>query len=388
MKGSQILLVLTLLLISVGDTPAIGNPEILAGTGKAGYGGDGGHISAVQLNVPSEIFVTSSGELYIVDTSNYRIRRVDVEGTTTTVVGTGQRVYTGDDIHASKTGILNPSSVVVDGQGSVYFSEWSGHRVRKVDPSGNVTTIAGNGESGYVGEGLPATETSLWTPSRIFLDGKGNLFIAEWSANRIRKVDASGTITTVAGNGERKFSGDGGPATEASIDRPNGLFVTKTGDIYISDLGNNRIRKIDKDGTIQTVAGDGAPMGYGDGGPATDAAINAPAGLFVDDEGNLFISDSRNNRIRKIDPSGTIRTILNAIPVRGKDGKTVAAKLRSPTSVFVDAKGSIYVSDGSMHRVIYLSEAAAPTTLAVSADGVTGFDTSTGILDGIVDFFG
>jgi sugar lactone lactonase YvrE len=377
---------LTLIIVLVAATHVSANSQILAGTGNPGFSGDGGHISTVQLNVPSDVYVTSSGDFYIVDAANNRIRRISHDGSTSTVVGNGQRIYSNDNISANQTGIMSPTSVVVDGNGAIYYSEWSGHRIRKVDTSGNVTTIAGNGESGYVGEGLAATETSLWTPSRIFLDGKGNLFIAEWEANRIRKVDASGTITTVAGNGERKFSGDGGPATEASLDRPNGLFVTKKGVVYFSDLGNNRIRRVTQNGVIETVAGNGKAKFAGDGGPATDASLKAPTGIFVDDGGNLFICDSRNHKIRKVDPSGTISTLPISIQATGAEGTPDRIRLRSPSSVFIDSKGDLYLADGSRHLVIQSTGMGAPTRLPVSAVGVTGYGPG-GFLDGIISTF-
>jgi streptogramin lyase len=218
---------------------------IIAGTGVGGYSGDGSAATTAQVLVPSSVFATPAGDVYIADTANNRIRHISAAGQIRTIAGTGQRVYSQDDLPAGETGLMSPVSVVTDGAGSVYIAEWTGNRVRKIDPSGKVSTIAGNGESGYVGENLQATETSLWTPSRIFLDGKGNLYIAEWNAHRVRVVRPDGKISTVAGNGKQGFAGDEGPATEASLDRPNGLFVTEQGEIYISDLGNNRVRLVD-----------------------------------------------------------------------------------------------------------------------------------------------
>ena len=359
---------------------------IVAGTGVGGYSGDGSAATAAQLYVPSSVFATAAGDLYIADTANSRIRHISAAGQIRTISGTGQRVYSQDGQPAGETGLMSPVSVVADGAGSVYLAEWTGNRVRKIDPSGTVSTIAGNGESGYVGESLQATETSLWTPSRIFLDGKGNLYIAEWNAHRVRIVRPDGKITTVAGNGKPGFAGDEGPATEASLDRPNGLFVTERGEIYISDLGNNRVRRVDAKGTIRTVAGNGEPKYRGDGGAATDASLNAPCGIFVDSEGSLYISDSRNKKVRKVDPAGTITTHVHDFVF--PDTQQLKRKpLRNPTDVFVDGAGNLYVSDGTMNGIIKVPAGAAPTSLKVSRDGAVGYERQVGVMEWIRGLF-
>ena len=363
------------------------NSPIFAGTGKPGYSGDGLPATVARVRVPSDVFAAADGSIYIADTGNDRIRRVEPGGTIQTIAGNGQRVYSNDGGTATQVGIMSPCSVVVDGVGNVYFAEWTGHRVRKIDVTGRITTVAGNGESGYVGENLPATETSLWTPSRVFLDGKGNLYIAEWGAHRIRIVNSKGIISTVVGTGEKGFSGDGGPATEARLDRPNGLFVTRKGEIYISDLGNNRVRRVDTEGVIHTVAGNGKSEFKGDDGPATDAALNAPAGIFVDDAGNLYISDTRNGKVRRVDPSGTISTLVFGLISEGQNGESQRTPLRNPNSVFVDRNGHIYISDGTMNTVIRIPNDAAPTVLAVAEPATVGYAVSAGWWHSLMDLF-
>lgn len=349
------------------------NPGIVAGLGKSGYAGDGLPAVVAQLKVPSDVFVLPDGTVYIADTGNNRIRRIGMDGVIETIAGNGERTHGEDGKAATEIGLMSPSAVAVDGAGNVYVAEWTGHRIRKIDRDGTVTTVAGNGEPGYGGENLVATETSISTPSRIFLDGKGNLYLAEWSGNRVRVVNTEGRISTVAGTGEQGIGGDGGPATAALLDRPNGLFVTSDGTVYISDLGNNRVRRVAPDGTIETIAGDGRPKYLGDEGPATEASLNTPAGLFVDAGGNVFVCDARNKKVRRIDAGGTIDTWVHGIITRASDGSPNRQPLRNPTSVFVDANGNIYVADGSAANVIRMPNDAVPTQLAVAALGTVGY---------------
>jgi sugar lactone lactonase YvrE len=343
----------------------VGDIHVVVGSGKSGYSGDGGPAMFAELNVPSMVFLDGKGQLYVVDTSNHRVRLIAPNGTIRTVAGNGQRTYSQDGGHALKTAFMTPSSITVDRAGYMYISEWTGHRIRRVDPDGRVWTVAGNGQSGYVGEGLNAVETSLWTPAHIFLDGNGNLYLSEWHANRIRRIAPDGTITTVAGNGNPGQAGDGGPATKASINSPNGIFVNDDGTLYIADLGNNRVRRVDPDGIITTVAGEGTPGWSGDGGPATDAKLNRPSGVFVDAAGDLYIADTRNKRIRRVNKLGFIETVAGGGHTAPHDGgKATESLFRSPSDVFVDQKGDLYVTDGSLRMVRRVEGIAAPTTLA------------------------
>jgi hypothetical protein len=219
--------------------------------------------------------------------------------TITTIAGTGTAGYSGDGGPATSAQVDSPHGLATDGSGNLFIADILNHRIRKVDASGTITTVAGTGTVGFSGDGGPATDAQFRRPMDVAVDELGNLFIADILNHRIRKVDASGTITTVAGTGTAGYSGDGGPATNAQFDRPYSLDMDGSGNLFIADILNHRIRKVDASGTITTVAGTGTAGYSGDGGPATDAQLNVPAGVVVDWIGNLFIADSDNHRIRK-----------------------------------------------------------------------------------------
>ena len=196
----------------------------------------------------------------------------------------------------------------MDGTGNLFFADTDNHRIRKVDPAGTITTVAGTGKKGFDGDDGPATEARIKSPRGVAVDGTGSLFFADTDNHRIRKVDPAGTITTVAGTGKKGFDGDDGPATEARIKSPRGVAVDGTGNLFFADTDNHRIRKVDPAGTITTVAGTGKKGFDGDDGPATEARINSPRGIAVDGTGNLYFADS-DDRVRKVDPSGIITTV-------------------------------------------------------------------------------
>ncbi|RZB33837.1 MAG: hypothetical protein SRB2_03673 [Desulfobacteraceae bacterium Eth-SRB2] len=273
----------------------------VAGTGTWGYSGDGGPATQAQLDFPYDVAVDAAGNLYIADRGNDCIRRVDVNGIITTVAGKGPN-YIGDGGPATQGQLYMPDGVAVDAWGNFYIADTWHHRIRKVDTSGIITTVAGNGIAGYSGDGGPATEARIWSPRDVAVDATGNLYIADDESNQcIRKVDTSGIITTVTGNGYPGYSGDGGPASEAQLNYPQSVAVDAAGNLYIADADNIRIRNVDTSGIIGTVAGTGT-WGYtGDGGPATEARLNVPYGVAVDAAGNLYIADTENFRIRKVD---------------------------------------------------------------------------------------
>ena len=229
----------------------------------------------------------------------------------------------------------------VDAAGNLFIADGSNNRIRKVDPAGTISTVAGTGVGGgfgFSGDGGPATGAQLNAPFGVFVDAAGNLFIADVGNHRIRKVDPAGTISTVAGTGVggfSGFSGDGGPATEAQLHFPAGVFVDAAGNLFIADASNHRIRKMDPAGTISTVAGTGVEGFSGDGGPATEAQLHFPAGVFVDAAGNLFIADASNHRIRKVDPAGTISTVAGTgtAGFSGDGGPATGAQLNGPSGV-------------------------------------------------------
>jgi hypothetical protein len=307
-----------------------------SGVGWTGcYGGDGGPATSAELHAPYGVAVDAFGNLYIADYYNNRIRMVAPNGTITTVVGNGYGVgivggYSGDGGPATSAELNNPSGVTVDASGNLYIADTLNQRIREVTPGGTITTVAGNGSCAikdangkcFSGDGGPATSAELLYPTGLALDASGNLYIADWGNERIRKVTPDGTISTVAGNGSPSctssngvatacYGGDGGPATNAELSGPNGVTLDASGNLYIADYGNNRIRKVTTGGTMTTVAGNGSLICTysngvatgcygGDGGPATSAELFSPTGVALDASGNLYIADDINNRIREV----------------------------------------------------------------------------------------
>ncbi|MGD0497335.1 MAG: putative Ig domain-containing protein, partial [Bryobacteraceae bacterium] len=282
----------------------------------------------------------------------------------TTFAGNGTSDYSGDGGPAAAAQLAGPVALALDGSGNVYIAEQGccggqgitpiNHRVRKVSPGGTITTVAGNGSPGYSGDGGPAASAQLYFPYGLAADASGNLYIADSGNYRIRKVSASGVITTVAGNGTSGYSGDGGPATSAQLNFPYGLAADASGNLYIADSNNQRIRKVSASGIITTVAGNGTSGYAGDGGPAISAQLNFPYGLAVDTSGNLYIADSSNQRIRKVSASGVITTVAGngTYGYSGDGGPATSSQLWGPRGVAVDASGSnLYIADEGSHRV-------------------------------------
>jgi hypothetical protein len=282
-------------------------PNVSVGSGNGGFGGDGGPATRALLNATQHVAVDVAGNLYIADLANNRVRKVDTQGIITTVVGTGQKGFAGDGGPATAAQIVRPQSIAVDRASNLYIADNGNQRVRKVDSSGIITTVAGGGKDA-VTDGAAATTVALNRARELAVDGAGNLFIADGGLNRILKVSPSGRISIVAGTGTAGFSGDGGKAPAAQI---NGgwmaMAVDSAGNLFFADANNHRIRKVSPDGTISTVAGSG-PAGAGipgsfagDGGPATAARLWAPGwGVAIDAAGNLLFSDPGNRRIRKV----------------------------------------------------------------------------------------
>ena len=321
---------------------------IVAGTGWARYSGDGGPATAASLYYPKGVAVDAVGNLYIADWGNDRIRKVSPAGTITTVAGNGQAGYSGDGGPATAASLNGPGDVAVDAAGNLHVADSSNYRIRKVTTTGMITTLAGNGGYGYGGDGGPATAASLSWPAGVAVDPAGNLYVADLFNYRIRKVTPAGTITTVAGNGQYGYSGDSGPATAASLNQPSGVAVDAAGNLYIADTLNNRVRKVTSTGTITTVAVGGS--GLGDGGPATAASLWWPSGVAVDAAGNLYIADTYNFLVRKVTPGGTITT--------------VAGGLYYPHGVAVDAAGNLYIADTHNHRIRKVTSGGTITTVA------------------------
>ena len=340
------------------DTPiptAAGTITTVAGGGSDL--GDGGPATSAQLRRPIGIAVDGTGNVYIADNRDHRIRKVDTSGTITTVAGTGAGGFSGDGGPATSAQLRRPRGVALDGAGNLYIADSENNRIRKVDTSGTITTVAGGGSD--LGDGGPATSAQLRRPIGVAVDGTGNLYIADTDSYRIRKVDTSGTITTVAGTGAGGFSGDGGPATNAQLSFPMGVALDGAGNVYIADNFNYRIRKVDTSGAITTVAGTGAGGlsgdggDLGDGGPATRAELNQPTGVALDSAGNLYIADLANNRVWKVDTNGAITTVAGTgvEGFSGDGGLATSAELNGPQGVALDSAGNLYVADTGNQRI-------------------------------------
>jgi hypothetical protein len=325
--------------------------ETIAGSGTSGFSGEGGPAISAELNNPGAVAIDTAGNVYIADTGNNCVRRVNTLGIINTIAGNGAPGYSGDGGPACLAELNYPTGLALDSAGNLYIADSKNNRVRKVDGSGTITTFAGDGNPGRSGDGGPAASAELYSPFGLASDSAGNLYIADSVNGLIRKVDASFNITTVAGGGPGGL-GDGGPATLAWLQDPVALALDASGNLYIADDDQERIRKVDATGTITTFAGGGAGD-PGDGGPATWASFQSPWGIAFDSTGNLYIADQQDNRIRMVNPSGVITTVAgNGISGYFGDGEAAArAELYWPEGVAVDSGGNLYIADLINNRV-------------------------------------
>ena len=337
-----------LLLILLTTQTHAQNITTVAGNGTNGFGPDGVLATSSALRIPTDVFIDEFGDMYIADNTNHRVRKVGTNGIITTVAGNGTGGLSGDGGLATAAMLRNPSSVYAE-NGVIYIADNLNNSIRKVDSNGIITTVAGNGSPGFSGDGGQATNAQLKNPYGVFLSG-GELYIADEGNLRVRKVDSNGIITTVAGNGSSSFSGDGGQATSASLD-PAKIHVLQ-GVIYIADFSNNRIRQVDANGIISTIAGNGT-NGFGpDNVPATSSALSRPDGIFVAN-GELYIADENNSRIRKVDVNGIITTVAGngTYGFSGDGGPATTAMLSNPIGIYVNQLGEIFFADSGNNRV-------------------------------------
>lgn len=277
---------------------ASGIVTTVAGSEVQGFGGDGGPATAALLDTPTGIAIDARGDLFIADSHNQRIRMVNAQGIISTVAGNGVAGYSGDGGAAASASLFLPRAVAVDAAGDLYIADAGNNRIRKVS-NGIISTVAGDGEQGYSGDGAAAISAGLDTPTGVAVDGEGNLYIADSHDQRIRMVNAQGVISTVGGDGTLGFSGDSGSAAQATLARPTGVAVDAMGNIYIADIGNNVLREI-SNGVINTIAGDGDQGFGGDNGAALNALLNAPRSVALDPSGNIAIADRLNQRVRAV----------------------------------------------------------------------------------------
>ena len=391
----------------------------VAGNGTQGYSGDGGQAINAQLNGPVGVAIDAASNIYIADDFNYRLRKVSPSGVITTVAGSGGFGFAGDggpatdaqlrlvlgvavdpstgalyaadynrvrkispagvittaagdggngDGGAAINATLAASGLALDPAGNLYIADSTNRRVRKVSTNGIISTVAGNGNLlSYFdsGDGGPATNATLFQPSRVAADAVGNIYISGRYA--IRKVSASGIITTIAGNGTQGYSGDGGSAINAQLSYPfdYGIAVDNAGNLYIADAGNQRVRKVSPSGIITTIAGNGGQGFSGDGGPAKSASLSSPAAVALDGAGNIYIEDQGNARIRRVSPNGIISTVAGdgTCCYSGDGGPAVSAKLGLPVGMAVDTVGNIYISAGN-YRIVRVSPSGTIATIA------------------------
>lgn len=339
-----------------------GSLAVVAGaTAEPRSWGDGGPAAGARLDSPTGLALAPDGVLYIADTGNGRIRRVDPKGVITTVAGAGRSGSLGDALPALAARLFAPSALSLDAAGGLFIADPAVSRVRRLSAAAMLFNVAGTGVAGFNGDGVAAS-AQLNQPAGVVAAPDGRVFIADTGNHRIRVLSLSGTLSTVAGRGLRGYAGDGGRALDALLDSPAGLALDRHGNLYIADRWNHAIRKLDASGTIVTVAGRGLPGFSGDGGPATQARLNHPTAVAVDAQGNLYIADTENHRIRKVGPDGIIRTIAgDGIPgFEGDGGPAHQARLRLPSAIAVDPQGNVYVADRNNHRVRVLIPALEP----------------------------
>ncbi len=333
---------------------------------------NGVEATTVPLAAPAGLAYDASGNLYIAALGDNVIRKVDLNGIITTVVGTGEQGFAGDGGPALSAVLDSPAGIAFDASGNLYIADSHNHRIREV-VNGTISTIAGTGTAGFSGDGASATSAQLNLPTAVSVDATGNILIADTNNQRIRKV-SSGTITTVAGNGEQTFSGDGGPATQAGIDSPNGVaFDTLiAGKFYIGDTHNQRIRQVDASGIITTLAGNGTKSFAGDGSSGTAIGLARPRGLAVDASGRIYLADSDNNRLRLL-TSGAIATIAGdgEQTFSGDSGLATNAALDTPRTTAVSGSGLVALADTNNQRVRGISLAGKVTTVAGIAPTAT-----------------
>jgi uncharacterized repeat protein (TIGR03803 family) len=325
----------------------------VAGNGSPGSIGDGAAATSAELYSPGGVAVDAFGNVFIADSANNRIRQVGTNGIITTVVGNGTAGTNGDGGQAASAELNDPQDVVLDGYGNLYIADSLNNRIRMVGTNGIITTVAGNGKQGFAGDGGQATNAEMYQPYGLALDGYGNMFIADFHNSRIRKVATNGIITTVAGNGTNGFLGDNGQATNAEMHFPFGVAVDVYGNLYIADYSNNRIRKVGTNGIITTVAGNGTGGYLGDGGLATSAELSSPGGVALDAFGDLLIADYHNNRIRMVATNGVITTLAGTgTPgFYGDGGPATNALLHYPLRPAVDMYGNLFFADNVNNRI-------------------------------------
>ena len=334
----------------------------VAGIDSEGYNGDNIMATNAKLYAPYDVALDGKGNFYITDGYNNRIRKVDTAGIITTIAGIGVGGYNGDGIPAITAKLSRPIGITCDNIGNIYFADALNNRVRKIDTSGIITTIAGNGTAGYNGDNISAISAEVNIPHSVARDTHGNLYISDAENHRIRMINTDGVITTIAGTGIANYTGDNGLADTAEIDAPYGIAVDNIDNVYFSDVVENVVRKIDTAGIITTFAGKGILGFGGDNGPADSAKLDNPACIAIDNSNNVYVADIYNSRIRKITaPTGIISTVAGdgVGGFSGDNGLAINAEMFEPTGVAIDSAGNLYIADFANSRIRYIKNTTA-----------------------------
>ena len=318
--------------------------------------GDGGVASQILLQDPMGVDVDAAGNVYLSDRGRL-IWKIGPGNVATVIGGTGSRGSSPDGVSATEADLGLPEGIGLDARGRVYFADSLNSLVLRIELDGTLTRVAGTGEEGYSGDGGLARDAALARPFDVRVDAAGDIYIADFGNNRIRKITPDGIITTVAGTGEPGYSGDGGPAREAQIDGPYGLFPTGDGGVFIADSRNNVVRLVDTNGVISTIAGTGERGFSGDGGPALAARLDSPQALYLGRDGRLYINDEHNHAIRVLDSEGHIFRVAGTGRAgwaeTGQPG--IEAPLNDPETMVVRRDGSVLITDGDNGRVVVLN---------------------------------
>ncbi len=363
-------LLISFVLFYCNATAQCGIITTLAGIDTSGYSGDGFAATLAKLEYPNGVAADNHGNVYV--SVGNRIRKINSSGTITTVAGNGTYGYSGDGVAATSTMLYAPGGLTVDTIGNIYFADKLNYRIRKINRSGIISTVAGDGSAGFGGDGYAATNAQLYDPNSVEIDRLGNLYIADLGNRRIRKVDTAGIITTIAGNGTAGFGGDAGAATNAQLSGPTDMAIDNTGNLYIADQYSSQIRIVNTSGIITRFAGINTRGYGGDGGQATAAELNGPSAVAVDTNGNVYITEILNDRVRMVDRSGIISSIsgTGVEGFSGDGGPASVAKLFNPTEIATDQYCNLFIADKNNYRVRRISALGTPPVV-LSITGAT-----------------
>jgi sugar lactone lactonase YvrE len=341
----------SLLFVTVSFPTHAQNIAAVAGTGFSGSAGDGAAATSATLRGINGLALDRVGNLYIADSLNHRVRKVDLDGVISTVAGNGTQGFSGDGSAATGAALNYPATLAFNASGELLIVDYGNHRVRRIAADGKIATIVGNGTAGFAGDGGAATAAQLNKPIGIAVAADGAMYIGDASNHRVRKVDSRGIMSTIAGTGTQGFAGDGASALSAQFSFPGALAVDASGNVYVADYANNRVRKVGADGIVSTFAGNGTAGFGGDAAAATSAQLSGPFALALGTNGSVLIGDQNNDRIRRVDASGVITTIAGGLTTGVDANLAIATALFTPSGVASDATGQVFIAERGTHRV-------------------------------------